>query len=107
MKTALYYGLRIGYRTYEIIAVTSEKARTWHGRTVRDASPTHGRRGTLFGRFETTEAAQAKIDGLQIIRDTHKPLIDEAARVYNAAQRAEQKDIDEYLKQPSTVMVDA
>jgi hypothetical protein len=92
-----------GVGGFKVVAVTTYKERRgrWHGRYVDDNSGTHGA-GDLEGRFETVEAAQAKIRGLAAIRERHAPLIRAAQREYELAQRRERDELDAYLKEKQT-----
>lgn len=78
MKPALFYAIKRGYREYRIIAVTTEKPRNWHGRNVTDNTATHGTNRELIGRFDTQEAAQAKVDEVAKIIAHHAPIIEAA-----------------------------
>lgn len=97
MKPALFYAIKRGYREYRIIAVTTEKPRNWHGRNVTDNTATHGTTRELIGRFDTQEAAQAKVDQVAKIIAHHAPIIDAASAALNRAHRKEQDAIDAAL----------
>lgn len=98
LKKPLFYALHTRWREYRVVAVTTYKpSGRWHGRYVHDNEGTHGT-GDLHGRFDTVEAAQAKVAGLEAILAKHKPLIDEAHRALSRIQYAERHDLDVYLK---------
>lgn len=106
LKPPLFYALHrsvYGVGGYKVVAVTTykESRGRWFGRYVEDNSGTHGS-GDLEGRFDTVEAAQAKVNGVAAIRVKHAPLIKAAQREYDAAQRAERTEVDAYLKEKTT-----
>jgi hypothetical protein len=78
---------------FEIMRVTTAKPRRYYG-TTEDGENTHARAADCRGRFETREAAEARLQVVAEVRkafaDTHPVLT--AAR--NRAEKAERQAID-------------
>lgn len=100
MKPAIFYTLKRAYNAgigYEAIAVTSQKGSRWFGRDLRFSNPTHGTCGQITGRFETEEAARAKIEGLKAIRAEFEPQITAAQSAVEIIRRTESRRITAFL----------
>ena len=94
MKSALYYSItRTPYSSaLHIVAITTESRRRWYGRDIRDNEPTNGRTDRLHGRFDTVEAAQAKVAAAQAVNAKYNPLIEasqsETLRLHSEREKA-------------------
>lgn len=100
LKEPLFFALHRRWGNYRVVAVTTYKEQRgrWHGRYVHDNEGTHGA-GDLEGRFATQEAAEAKVRGLEEIKERHAPLISTAERALRAAERNQRDELDAYLKE--------
>lgn len=101
MKKALYYALRRSYRSFHVIAVTTERNGHWWGRGLDSCVSTHGRSRHLVGRFDVASEAEAKVSSVNAIYEKHKPIIDAAREAMILADRAENREVEVFLGQPT------
>jgi hypothetical protein len=104
MKTALYYSVRTMCLYPHVVAVTSEKGRSWgrhcrwYGRDVRYNEATNGTTDQLKGRFATQEEAQAQVDNIKRIEAEHKAMRQPLEAQLVEIGRAERRAIDSLFK---------
>jgi hypothetical protein len=100
MKKALYYAIRSAHYSPKVIAITSIKGQHWYGRETRHDTATHGRLGDdINGKFETLEAAQAKVEAIARVERHHAPLIEAAQLQLTRANEAKRRSIIDALDQ--------
>ncbi len=93
MRDALYYSLyqRHAFQGWEVVAVTSERAGHWWGRSTRDNLGTHGKTCGLRGRFETEALALACRTRVALISghyDAERRKLSDARSLLDKAERA-------------------
>lgn len=92
MKAALYYTIRVSYGHYEVMAVTSEKRRQVYGRLVEDRSATHVSVSDTRGRFDSAEAALARVAAVKAVARRHESAIRSARGALDEAYAARDAD---------------
>lgn len=101
MKAILYFTLVHRYsggEGYAVFGVTSESGRSRiNGRLMAFSEPIHIRRTDMLGKFDTEEAAQAKIERVKTIRENFRPLIANAENAVRTLRNQRAVEIDAEL----------
>jgi hypothetical protein len=100
MKPTLYFTLVRNWYVggFKVMRVTTEKTKQLYGSFIDEDMATHCSPRQAVGKFETAEAAQARIDDVQRVRKKYAPAIKAASDALTKLHHAEQQEIDAAAK---------
>lgn len=98
-KPTLYFTLVRCWHVggFKVMRVTTEKRRQLYGSFLDEDMPTHCNPNQTVGRFETAEAAQAKVEGVKRIRERYAPHLKKIRAQEMRLEEDQRHDIDAYI----------